>query len=87
MADLQTKIGQTTAEFMEFLEKEYSDDDTAVVKEVMVVALVETENDPDTGAKDDNGFSVIHWRASEKIWSHKRGLVQAVVKSLDRGYE
>ena len=76
-------IGKTTAEFMEFLENEYEEDESAVVKEVMVIALVDTKIDDETGEPTENGFSVAQYRSSEKTWSHKRGLIQAVANSLD----
>lgn len=77
-----TLIGQTTAAFMERLEKDYEEDDTAEVKEVIVIALVDSKDDPDGDAP--NGWSVAEWHTSEQTWSHKYGLISAVRRGLEK---
>lgn len=83
-----TLIGQSTAEFMETLEDRYANNESAKVVEVMVIVQVERdleeeEKIDDDSDDDDSTWSSFHYHSSDKMWSHQRGLVQAVVNSLD----
>jgi len=82
-----TLIGKTTAEFMETLEESYQHDDDAEVIEVMVIALVDSSRDIETGEVAEYGFTTTHYRSSEHIWTHKVGMLASVQKALDRDRE
>lgn len=75
-------VGRTTAEFMETLEQVYEGDDTARVIEVITIAVIHTDRRPETeeweGEEEaEDGYSFVHYRASELAWHRQLGLIEA----------
>lgn len=80
-------IGQNTAEFMETLELAYAGDESARVTEVLTIAVVRTDQKPDTPEWEDeeeseHGYSFIHYRASEPAWHRQLGILDAAIQAV-----
>jgi len=89
-----TTVGATTAELMEQLDEIYGMDTTAEVQEVLVVVTVKTfkldQDLPDEEEEElrrliDNdeiqGFTNIHFRFSDPVWTHQLGLISALIEA------
>lgn len=71
-------LGQTAAELMETLEKEYGDREDSELVEVAVIALVHD-------GPDDDARTLLHYRFSEAMWTHQMGLIQGCSEALRNG--
>lgn len=72
-----TLIGRNTAELMEAISDAYADDDTAEVYEVLSIVVVRTHKAPEGWDECEDGYSFVHFRASEPSWHRQLGLVEA----------
>ena len=79
----QKLVGNTTAELMDHLGNIYGEDDTAEIREVMVIVMVSTENTPEGFEESEKGYSMIHFRASDPIWPHQFGLLHGALRMFD----
>jgi hypothetical protein len=79
----QKLVGNTTAELMDHLGEVYGEDETAKIAEVMVIVMVNTQNTPPGWEDSAKGFSMVHFRASDAIWSHQFGLLHGALRMFD----
>jgi hypothetical protein len=77
------KVGEAAASLMDLLDERYDGDETAMLRDVVIVAAVTVQKHPDTGDEDEDGWTFVHLRSTAPTWYEQLGLLHAAVLSIE----